>query len=138
MPIEFKINIPVSTDQFIELLDKSTLGKRRPIEDHACMDGMIKNSNLKITAWDGDNLVGIARSMTDFNFACYLSDLAVDTKYHNKGVGKMLLKLTQQQLGPKCTLILIAAPDANSYYEYIGFSNNPRCWILERDKQIIS
>jgi len=42
---------------------------------------MIKNSNLVVSAWDGDNLVGIARSMTDFHYACYLSDLAVDKKY---------------------------------------------------------
>jgi ribosomal protein S18 acetylase RimI-like enzyme len=138
MSIVFKINAPVSTDQFIALLINSTLGLRRPIQDHNCIEGMISNSNLIITAWDGESPVGIARSITDFNFACYLSDLAVDTKYQNKGIGKMLLKLTQEQLGPKCTLILIAAPTANTYYEHLGFKNNKRCWMLEPDKHIIS
>jgi ribosomal protein S18 acetylase RimI-like enzyme len=136
MFIKYKINAPVSTEQFIALLNKSTLGKRRPVEDYDCMEGMIKNSNLKITAWDGEKMVGIARSMTDFNFACYLSDLAVDIKYQNKGMGKMLLKLTQEQLGPNCTLILISAPAANTYYEHLGFTNNQRCWTLEREKNI--
>ena len=133
MSIVYKINTPVTTDQFIELLHRSTLGERRPVEDRECMEGMVKNSNLMISAWDGEKLVGIARSVTDFHFACYLSDLAVDKEYQRMGVGKKLQVITQEQLGPKCNLILIAAPGANSYYEHIGFANNPRCWVLERD-----
>lgn len=136
MGIEYKINVPVSTDQFIELLNESTLGERRPVEDRECMEGMISNSNLMVTAWDGDKLIGIARSMTDFNYACYLSDLAVHKAYQQQGIGKNLQNVTQEQLGPKCTLILLAAPAANKYYEHIGFTNNPRCWVLDRDQRV--
>ncbi len=136
MEIKYKINAPVSTDQFIELLRESTLGERRPIEDRECVEGMVKNSNLMVTAWDGEKLIGIARSMTDFHYACYLSDLAVHKKYQKGGVGKELQAITQRQLGPKCKLILIAAPAANSYYEKIGFTNNQRCWVLERGQSI--
>lgn len=136
MNIQYKINAPVSTDQFIELLLESTLGARRPIEDRSCMEGMVKNSNLMVTAWDNGALVGIARSMTDFHYACYLSDLAVHKKYQKKGIGKKLQALTQEQLGSKCKLILLAAPAANSYYEHIGFTNNQRCWVLDREKNI--
>ena len=138
MSIEYKINHPVSTDQFISLLAESTLGERRPIQDKECMEGMISNSNLTVTAWDSDNLIGISRCMTDFHYACYLSDLAVSKNYQKSGVGKQLQILTQQQLGPRCKLILIAAPAANSYYEHIGFINNERCWVLERDSIIHS
>ena len=138
MSIEYKIGASVSTDQFIDLLRESTLGERRPTRDRACMEGMVKNSNLVVSAWDGEKLVGIARSVTDFHYACYLSDLAVDKNYQNRGVGRKLQVLTQEQLGPKCNLILIAAPAANSYYEHLGFSNNPRCWVLEREQSISS
>jgi len=135
MNIEYKINAPVTTDQFIELLKKSTLGKRRPIDDSTCMEGMVTNSNLMVSAWKDDQLIGIARSMTDFHYACYLSDLAVDKKFQNLGIGKMLQVITKKQLTPTCKLIVIAAPAANSYYEHIGYTNNPRCWILSGDKQ---
>jgi ribosomal protein S18 acetylase RimI-like enzyme len=138
MNIEYKINTPVTAEQFIELLHESTLGERRPIDDYGCMEGMVSNSNLMITAWDGNKLIGIARSMTDFHYACYLSDLAVDKKYQKSGVGKKLQSLTQDQLGPKCKLLLVAAPAANSYYEHIGFTNNTCCWILDRDQGINS
>jgi hypothetical protein len=77
MNIKYKVNTPVTTEQFTELLRTSTLGERRPVEDHACMEGMVKNANLMVTAWDSEKLVGIARSVTDFSYACYLSDLAV-------------------------------------------------------------
>lgn len=136
MSIEYKINVPVSADQFIVLLSQTTLGQRRPIDDWKCIDGMVKNSNLMVSAWKGENLVGIARSMTDYHYACYLSDLAVDEKYQGYGIGKKLQAVTQEQLGPKCKLILMAAPAANSYYEHLGFTNNPRCWVLERDHAI--
>lgn len=138
MSIEYKINAPVTSDQFIGLLRRSTLGERRPVDDRECIEGMLNNSNLMVTAWDNENLVGIARSMTDFHYACYLSDLAVDKQYQNNGIGKELQKITQKQLAPKCKLILIAAPAANSYYEHIGFVNNKRCWVLEGNQRIKS
>jgi len=134
--IKYKINEHVNADQYIKLLVKSTLGKRRPIDDRNCIEGMLNNSNLTVSAWDGDILVGFARSMTDFHYACYLSDLAVDKEYQKTGIGKKLQMITQDNLGLKCKLILVAASDANSYYEHIGFTNNPRCWILDRDQRI--
>lgn len=70
------------------LLRESTLGERRPIEDRECMEGMVKNSSLMVTAWHGEELIGIARSVTDFHYACYLSDLAVHRKYQKAGIGK--------------------------------------------------
>ena len=136
MSIEYKVNIPISSTQFIELLNKSALGKRRPVDDVECMAGMVRNSNLMVTAWDGNRLIGIARSMTDFHYACYLSDIAVDKEYQRKGIGKKLQEITQRRLGEKCKLILVAAPDANSYYEHIGYTNNPRCWVLEPQSTI--
>lgn len=138
MSIEYKINHPVSTDQFISLLADSTLAERRPIQDLECMEGMISNSNLTVSAWDSEKLVGISRCMTDFHYACYLSDLAVSEQYQKMGIGKQLQIITQEQLGPRCKLILIAAPAANSYYEHIGFSNNPRCWVLEGSASVHS
>ena len=136
MKIEYKINVPISTEQFISVLKESSLAERRPVEDFKCMEGMLKNSNLLITAWDNESLIGVSRSITDFHYACYLSDLAVHQGYQKKGIGRELQKITQEQLGPKCKLILIAAPAANDYYRKIGFSNSQRCWILERDRNI--
>ena len=88
MDIDFKVNSPLSSEQFIGLLVGSTLGERRPVHDLACIQGMLANSNLVVSAWQGDQLVGIARSVTDFHYACYLSDLAVHENYQKLGIGK--------------------------------------------------
>ncbi|AKH20012.1 GNAT family N-acetyltransferase [Sedimenticola thiotaurini] len=136
MDLEYKVNSPVSTDQFITLLHESTLGERRPVEDRACMEGMIRNSDLMVTAWYGGELVGMARSVTDFHYACYLSDLAVHKKHQRSGIGRELQRITQAQLGPHCKLILLAAPAANAYYSHIGYANNPRCWVLSPEQEI--
>jgi len=81
-------------------------------------------------------LVGVARSVTDFHYACDLLDLAVDWNHQSKGIGTELQRLTQAQLGPHCTLILIAAPKANDYYPKIGYKNNPNCWVVSRGDEI--
>jgi ribosomal protein S18 acetylase RimI-like enzyme len=136
LDIEYTVNQSITTDQFINLLNASTLGLRRPVDDRACVEGMLKHGNLLVTAWHEEKLVGVARSVTDFYFACYLSDLAVDEDYQKMGIGKQLQVLTQAQLGPKCSLILLAAPAANDYYSHIGFSHHPRCWVLDRQDSI--
>lgn len=133
---EYQVNAIPSLEDFINLLNRSGLAARRPVDDHDCLQGMLDNSNLLVTAWDGDELTGIARAMTDFHYACYLSDLAVDKEYQKIGIGKKLQVLVQQQLGPKCKLILIAAPDADSYYKHLGFSKVERCWLIERDHKL--
>jgi len=81
-------------------------------------------------------LVGITRSLTDFHYACYLSDPAVDADYQRRGIGTQLQIVTQAQMGPCCELILVAAPAANAYYAHLGFTAHPRCWVLERSQQI--
>ena len=130
MKIEYKVNYQISGEEFRQILLDSTLGERRPISDQTCLNGMIENSNLTITAWHNDKLVGISRSVTDFHYACYLSDLAVHVEFQKSGIGKELIVKTQKQLGPQCNLILIAAPAAKHYYKKIGFTQNHRCWVL--------
>ena len=130
MPVEYSVNPSIDVDQFIDLLARSTLAERRPVEDRVCMQGMVDNSNLMICAWHEDTLIGIARSMTDFHYACYMSDLAVDQHWQKQGIGRRLIELTRERLQPRCNLILISAPQAEDYYPHLGFGHNSRCYVL--------
>lgn len=127
--IKYKTKEIITSKQFIDLLNRSTLGERRPVDDVKCIQSMLENADLCITAWDGEKLISIARSVTDFSFCCYLSDLAVDQSYQKQGIGKELIQLTQKELGPKCKLILLSAPAAVDYYPKIGFEKHPQCWV---------
>lgn len=128
--LRYSLADPVSTEAFRDLLIRSTLAERRPIEDFACLEGMLRHADLVVTCWDGETLVGIARSVTDFSYCCYLSDLAVDEEYQRQGIGKKLIALTQTRLGPRCKIILLSAPDAVEYYPHIGFTHHPQAWLL--------
>ncbi len=134
--LQYSTDALVTVDQFREVLQRSTLGERRPIQDTECLRGMMEHSNLVATCWDEAQLIGIARSVTDFHYCCYLSDLAVDTRYQRQGIGQRLIDLTQSKLGPRCTIILLAAPAAVEYYPKIGFTHHPHAWLLPREKRV--
>ncbi|MDB6060040.1 MAG: family acetyltransferase [Verrucomicrobiaceae bacterium] len=133
--IRYAIDAVIDAAQFRDVLVRSTLGERRPIDDAQCLQGMLQHADIVATAWDGNKLIGVSRSLTDWNYACYLSDLAVDVAHQRRGIGKRLIDLTQQQLGPLCKIILLAAPAAKEYYEKIGFDHNPRVWMLDRTQR---
>lgn len=130
--ITYRDNAKVTADQAIDLYVRSTLGERRPINNVETLKAMLENANLIITAWDGEKLIGISRSLTDFAYVAYLADLAVDEQYQKSGIGKQLIEETKARLGSECMIVLLAAPKANEYYEHIGFEHNPRAWTLKK------
>lgn len=136
MPIRYEHACPISSAEFIDLLKRSTLAERRPVEDAHCIEAMLAHGNLLCTAWDGEKLVGVARSVTDFEYCCYLSDLAVDEHYQRKGIGRELIRLTQSRLGRRAKLVLLSAPKARTYYPRIGFEAHPSAWILPAAKEV--
>lgn len=126
----YRDDAPVSVAQAIDVYRRSTLGERRPVDRPEAFADMLRHANLTITAWDGARLVGIARSLTDFSYVAYLSDLAVDAAYQRRGIGRRLVEETRARLAPECMIVLLAAPNANDYYPKLGFEHNPRAWVL--------
>ena len=130
MKIQYKINAKVKADSVIELFKNS--GLNRPIDDLNRIQLMLDNSNLIITAWDGIELIGIAKSVTDYNYCCYLSDLAVKKEYQNLGIGKTLIEHTQNTIGEQTMLLLLSAEPAMEYYPKIGFEKVENGFIIKR------
>ena len=130
MDIVYKDDAAVSVEEMIALYKRSTLGERRPVHRTDIFEKMLRHSNLVITAWSGSRLIGLSRSLTDFGYVAYLSDLAVDSAYQRQGIGRRLIKETQARLGTECKIVLLAAPTANEYYPKLGFTHNPRAWVL--------
>jgi len=133
--IEYRTGNDLDIDQVIEMYVASTLGERRPVAERQRMADMVSNANLVITAWDGDLLVGISRSLTDFAYATYLSDLAVRDSHQKLGIGKELMRHTQAA-APQAMVILLAAPKAVDYYPHVGFTRHNSAWILRPGEPI--
>ncbi|MGA2604517.1 MAG: GNAT family N-acetyltransferase [Verrucomicrobiia bacterium] len=134
--IRYQTGNNLDLDEVVDLYRASTLGERRPIDDRERFSAMLKNANLVITAWDGDLLVGISRCMTDFNFFTYLADLVVRESHQRRGIGKELMRLTQKHSGPKTSILLLAAPAAETYYSHVGFEHAPQAWLLKPQERI--
>jgi predicted N-acetyltransferase YhbS len=128
--VEYKIEKDLSIDEFRTLLVNSTLGIRRPVDEADRLKGMLEHANLIVTARDNGRLVGISRALTDFSFCTYLSDLAVDASYQRQGIGRELVRRTKLAAS-KARLILLAAPDAVSYYPAIGMTQFDHCFYLD-------
>lgn len=128
--IQIAVDRTITGDEFIDLLQRSGLAERRPVDDRECVEGMVANADLMVTAWDSDRLVGVARSVTDFSYCCYLSDLAVDRDFQKRGIGKSLIDQTRIQLKSGCSLILLSGPAATEYYPKLGFSQHPSAWVI--------
>ncbi len=130
MEIDYRINEIPDTAQIISLYQSS--GIKRPTQDTERITKMYQHANLIISAWDRDLLVGIARSLTDFCYCCYLSDLAVREEYKRRGIGKKLIDLTRENIGSQSTLLLLSAPNAMEYYPKLGFEKIPNGYIVHR------
>jgi predicted N-acetyltransferase YhbS len=129
--ITYQIEETLTVEEFREVLMNSTLGERRPVNNPDTLSKMIQHGNLIVTARENGQLVGIARSLTDFEYCTYLSDLAVDEKYQKMGIGKELIRQTKLRT-PKAKLILLSAPKAVHYYPKIGMTKWEQCYVLDK------
>ena len=133
--IIYTVESNLEPNEFIEVLNKSTLGERRPVDDLSRIKMMCENANLIVTARMDGKLIGVARSVTDFVYCTYLSDLAVDKDYQKKGIGKRLIEETKKQ-APQAKLILLSAPAVIDYYPKIGMKKHDYCFILDDIREL--
>ncbi len=134
MDISYQIETypDLGVDEFIDVLERSTLAERRPVSEPETIRGMLANADIIVTARADGLLVGISRAITDHSFCTYLSDLAVDRNHQSRGIGKELIRRTHEVAGHQTTLILLAAPKARTYYPHVGMTAHDSCWVIPR------
>jgi len=134
--VVFQRELTLNSDEFIDVLSRSTLGERRPIDDADRIQAMLQNANLIVTARIDGKLIGVSRALTDFGFCTYLSDLAVDEAYQKMGIGVRLIAETKKH-SPQAKLILLAAPAAVNYYPKTGMTNFTHCFLLDNVNDLV-
>jgi predicted N-acetyltransferase YhbS len=130
--IAYNVEPRLGSSEFVHVLRRSTLAERRPVDDAATIEAMLINADVIVTARAGALLVGVSRAITDFSYCTYLSDLAVDVAFQGHGIGRELIRRTHAAAGLRTTLILLAAPKAQSYYPHIGMRRHESCWVIDR------
>lgn len=130
--VTYRLEPDLTSEEFIDVLVRSTLAERRPVEDLATIRAMLANADVIVTARLDGLLVGVSRTITDFAYCTYLSDLAVDVQHQRQGIGRELIRRTHEAAGLHTTLILLAAPKAQQYYPHVGLTKHESCWIIPR------
>ena len=130
-PITYQLEPSLAPAEFIDVLTRSTLAERRPVDKPDTIAAMLKNADLVLTARTADGLlVGVSRAVTDFSYCTYLSDLAVDAAHQRRGIGRELIRRTHDAAGLHTRLVLLSAPKAQSYYPHIGMRQHNSCWFI--------
>jgi len=128
--ITYQLEPNLSVGEFIDVLVRSTLAERRPVDRGDVVRGMLKHADIILTARAAEGLVGVSRAITDYNYCTYLSDLAVDQAYQGRGIGRELIRRTHDAAGLHTHLILLAAPKARTYYPHIGMEPHDSAWMI--------
>lgn len=130
MAISYQTEPELAVAEFVGVLRRSTLAERRPVDDGERIQRMLSHATCIVTARRADGLlVGVSRALSDFGYCTYLSDLAVDVEFQGRGIGRQLINLTHDECGRHTTLVLLAAPKAQTYYPHIGMDAHPSCWV---------
>ena len=130
--IDYGLEPELSAEEFVDVLVRSTLAERRPVDDRRAIERMLANADLIVTARFAGKLIGVSRALSDFAFCTYLSDLAVDREFQKRGIGRELIRRTHEAAGHDTSLILLAAPKARTYYPHIGMTQHESCWWIPR------
>lgn len=128
----YRTDISPTAQQVIELYENS--GLPRPTHDSERIQKMYDNSNLIVSVWDNELLVGVSRCITDWVWSCYLADLAVRSEYKKFGIGRKLIEMTQETLGEQSMVLLLSVPTAMEYYPKVGFDKVESGFIIQRKK----
>lgn len=132
MALTYQLEPHLPPAEFIDVLVRSTLAERRPVDRPDVIRAMLEHADIIQTARADGLLVGISRAITDFSYCTYLSDLAVDRAYQRQGVGRELVRRTHEAAGRHTHLVLLAAPNARTYYPHIGMQPHESAWVIPR------
>lgn len=130
--VSYQLEPALGVDEFVDVLVRSTLAERRPVDRRDIVAGMLARADIILTARIGVELVGVSRALTDFSYCTYLSDLAVDQAHQGKGIGRELVRRTHETAGLHTYLLLLAAPKARTYYPHIGMQAHDSAWVIPR------
>lgn len=81
---------------------------------------VFENSYAVAFAYDEDKLIGCGRALSDGICQAALYNIAVDEKYHGKGIGRLIIESILEQI-KGCTVTLYTHPRTVALYEKFGF-----------------
>lgn len=92
---------------------------------------MLAHTDLAISAWDGDRLVGFGRVLTDYVYRASIWDVIVDEDYQSQDIGTQIMERILHHADLKrVELFWLCTRDKQTFYEKLGFSSNEQTGMV--------
>jgi ribosomal protein S18 acetylase RimI-like enzyme len=78
-----------------------------------------ENSSISVFIYQGSQLIGFGRAVSDEAYQAAIYDVAVVPEYQRKGIGTTIIKHILARI-PQCNVILYAAPGKEAFYRTLG------------------
>jgi len=132
--IQYSDAINFDPHQLLALFEQADWTCDRSLEN---TKRMLAETDVMITAWEGNKLVGCGRVLTDYVFRASIWDVIVDRSYHNQDIGKGLIQriLTHASLA-QVELFWLCTRRYQGFYASLGFSDKEQTGMVwDRRKQ---
>ncbi len=118
----------------LPLFDQSTWARGRTLPD---TQEMMQHTNVFITAWDGERLVGCGRVLTDYVYRASIWDVIVDGQYQGQDIGTEIInRILSHKTLQRVELFWLCTRDKQAFYETLGFSAQEQVGMVwDRKKQ---
>ncbi len=114
--IQFGID-HVDWEAVCEIIRLAPLGTRDP--DKLC--AAAANSYAVCTAYEGEQLIGFGRAISDGQCQSAIYDVVVRPEFQGRGIGKAIMKALLEKLPPGGPVLIYAAPGKQEFYRQFGF-----------------
>lgn len=127
--VRYSLEKKVDLKRLAELFDE--VGWNDKTADIPRLEAMIRNSQIVVTAWEKDNMVGFACCVTDHVYHGQINHVVVDSGFHGQGIGRELVKKIIDD-NNKVTYVLRGDPENAAFYKRLGFLNYDLCFVFHR------
>jgi GNAT superfamily N-acetyltransferase len=136
MSITYQHEPRLTAEEYIDLLLRSIDGGGIwPVKDIGRINRMLAGAQIIMCARDEKGrLIGASRSLTDFAWCTYTSELAVDKAYQRQGVGRELAIRQREVAGNQTTIFGVALPGVLEWWLKQGHKAVPTAYMLPRER----
>lgn len=131
--VTFSEKKELEPSQLLRLFHQAPWAKERTLEE---AKEMLRHTDVALCAWDGDQLVGFGRVLTDFVYRATIWDVIVEKTYQKQGIGTELVQRILNHPRLKKVELFWLCTRRPRFYEELGFSSKEQTGMVwSRSKQ---
>lgn len=92
---------------------------------------MLKHTDLAISAWDGDRLIGFGRVLTDYVYRASIWDMIVDPAYQGQDIGREIMdRILNHPSLSHVELFWLCTRRMQEFYKKLGFTDKEQTGMV--------